>query len=170
MTIDTLVRPIDGERIDMESMPLTPAFASIVVGTDGSGRAKVAVGKAISLARSNRARLGVVSGYRPVSEQRLRGQRKEVPEKYLWMVNPHQEVDSLLDEAVEEARSQGVEASPYARDTDPASAVLDVAEELGADLLVVGNRGMQGARRFLGSVPSKIAHHAGCSVLIVNTA
>jgi len=57
-----------------------------------------------------------------------------------------------------------------ARETDPASALLDVAEEIGADLLVVGNKGMRGPRRYLGSVPSKVAHHAGCTVLIVDTA
>jgi nucleotide-binding universal stress UspA family protein len=44
-----------------------------------------------------------------------------------------------------------------------------VAEEVGADLVVVGNRGMKGARRVLGSVPNTIAHGATCSVLIADT-
>jgi nucleotide-binding universal stress UspA family protein len=52
---------------------------------------------------------------------------------------------------------------------DPAAAILQVAEEVGADLIVVGNKGMRGAARILGSVPNNIAHRTGCSVLIVNT-
>ena len=58
----------------------------------------------------------------------------------------------------------------YAREGDPADAILDVAEERGADLIVVGNKGMTGAKRFLlGSVPNKVSHHAPCSVLIIRT-
>jgi nucleotide-binding universal stress UspA family protein len=52
---------------------------------------------------------------------------------------------------------------------DPAKALLSVAEEVGADLIVVGNKGMKGAKRVLGSVPNDIAHHAPCAVLIVST-
>jgi nucleotide-binding universal stress UspA family protein len=48
--------------------------------------------------------------------------------------------------------------------------LVELAEHLKADLLIVGNRGMTGVRRFmLGSVPNKVAHHAPCSVLIVDT-
>ena len=58
----------------------------------------------------------------------------------------------------------------FARQGDAADAILDVAEEQRADLIVVGNKGMTGAKRFLlGSVPNKISHHAPCSVLIVRT-
>ena len=64
----------------------------------------------------------------------------------------------------------GVEAECYARRGDPAEAILDVAEEQDADLIVVGSKGMHGSRRFLlGSVPDKVSHHAPCSVLIVRT-
>ncbi len=60
--------------------------------------------------------------------------------------------------------------TPYAREGDPADAILNVAEEANADLIVVGNKGMTGARRFLlGSVPNKVSHHAPCSVIIVRT-
>jgi hypothetical protein len=44
-----------------------------------------------------------------------------------------------------------------------------VAEEVHADLIVVGNRGMRGARRMLGSIPNHISHHAACDVLVVDT-
>jgi nucleotide-binding universal stress UspA family protein len=68
------------------------------------------------------------------------------------------------------AREAGVEVDVYARQGDPAYALLDVAEEREADLIVVGNKGMGGAKRFLlGSVPNKVSHHAPCSVLIIRT-
>ena len=64
----------------------------------------------------------------------------------------------------------GVESRTYAREGDPADAILDVAEELGSDLIVLGNKGMTGAKRFLlGSVPNKVSHHAPCSVMIIRT-
>ena len=63
-----------------------------------------------------------------------------------------------------------MEVTTHAREGDPADAILDVAEEAKADVIVVGNKGMTGARRFLlGSVPNKISHHAPCSVYIVRT-
>jgi nucleotide-binding universal stress UspA family protein len=66
--------------------------------------------------------------------------------------------------------AQGIETESHARKGDPADALLHVADEQDADLIVVGNKGMTGAKRFLlGSVPDKISHHASCSVLIVRT-
>ena len=86
------------------------------------------------------------------------------------MVNPREDVDATLAEAAERVAEAGVESRSYAREGDPADAILDVAEELGADLIVVGNKGMTGAKRFLlGSVPNKVSHHAPCSVLIIRT-
>jgi nucleotide-binding universal stress UspA family protein len=87
-----------------------------------------------------------------------------------WMINPREDVEATLAGAAEDARAAGIEAATYPREGDPADAILDVAEELGADLIVVGNKGMTGAKRFLlGSVPNRVSHHAPCSVLIVRT-
>jgi nucleotide-binding universal stress UspA family protein len=146
-------------------------FASIVAGTDGSDTAKTAVRYAIDLARELGARLQIVSAYEPVSDQRLRSQKIEVPKDLQWMVNPRDDVLGLLAAAQEEALHAGVtEVETFARQGDAADAILDVAEEQRSDLIVVGNRGMTGARRFLlGSVPNKISHAAPCSVLIVRT-
>jgi nucleotide-binding universal stress UspA family protein len=146
-------------------------FASIVVGTDGSDTAKTAVHYAIDLARQLGSRLQVVSAYEPVSDHRLRDEQVEVPKDLQWMVNPREDVLALLDDAAEEAKSVGLEdVETFARQGDAADAVLDVAEEQRADLIVVGNKGMTGAKRFLlGSVPNKVSHHAPCSVLIVRT-
>jgi len=146
-------------------------FASIVVGTDGSQTAKTAVRYAIDLARELGARLQIVSAYEPVAAQRLRGEKLEVPKDLQWIVNPHEDVLAMLAEARQEAVGAGVEqVETFARQGDAADAILDVAEEQRSDLIVVGNRGMTGAKRFLlGSVPNKVSHHAPCSVLIVRT-
>ena len=145
-------------------------FRSIVVGTDGSETAAKAVGAAVGLARLSGASLEIVSAYEPVSNQRLREEARQVPADMQWMVNPREDVDATLAEAAERVADAGVEARTYAREGDPADAILDVAEERGSDLIVVGNKGMTGAKRFLlGSVPNKVSHHAPCSVLIVRT-
>jgi nucleotide-binding universal stress UspA family protein len=145
-------------------------FASIVVGTDGSETAREAVRQAVALAAELGARLQIVSAYEPVPAGRLRQEAQQVPEDLQWMINPREDVDSTLRDAAEVAREGGVEAATYARQGDPADAILDVAEEQGADLIVVGNKGMTGARRFLlGSVPNRVSHHAPCSVLIIRT-
>jgi nucleotide-binding universal stress UspA family protein len=146
-------------------------FASIVVGTDGSDTATTAVRYAIDLARELGARLQIVSAYEPVSDQRLRNDKVAVPKDLQWMVNPRGDVLMLLEAAQREARDAGVaHVETFARQGDAADAILDVAEEQRSDLIVVGNRGMTGAKRFLlGSVPNKVSHHAPCSVLIVRT-
>src|SRR6202000_1183244 len=90
------------------------------------------------------------------------------PDDLQWMVNPREDVDATLSEAADEVREAGLDGETFARAGGPAGAILDVAEERDADLIVVGNKGMTGARRFLlGSVPNKVSHHAPCSVLII---
>jgi nucleotide-binding universal stress UspA family protein len=146
-------------------------FGSIVVGTDGSATAAIAVRHATELAGQFGARLHIVSAYEPVSDQRLRSERIEIPKDLQWMVNPREDVLDLLESARNEAVEAGVsQVETFARQGDAADAILDVAEEQRSDLIVVGNRGMTGAKRFLlGSVPNKVSHHAPCSVLIVRT-
>jgi nucleotide-binding universal stress UspA family protein len=145
-------------------------FGAIVVGTDGSDTASEAVRQAVDLAKATGAKLQLVSAYEPVSNQRLREESTQVPEDMQWMVNPREDVDATLDGAEELAKEAGVEVEKFARQGDPADAILDVAEETKADLIIVGNKGMTGARRFLlGSVPNKVSHHAPCSVLIIRT-
>ena len=145
-------------------------FKSIVVGTDGSETATQAVCQAVGLASVLGATLELVSAYEPVPGQRLAHERLEAPEDLQWAINPREEVDTTLEAAAEIARQSGVEVNAYARQGDPADAILDVAEEQSADLIVVGNKGMTGAKRFLlGSVPNKVSHHAPCSVLIIRT-
>jgi nucleotide-binding universal stress UspA family protein len=144
---------------------------SIVVGTDGSETAGKAVREAGELAAQLGATMEVVSAYEPVGRQRLREEARQVPEDMQWMVSAREDVDSTLREAAEQLKELGVTTvNVHAREGDPADAILDVAEEQDSDLIVVGNKGMSGAKRFLlGSVPNKVSHHAPCSVLIIRT-
>jgi nucleotide-binding universal stress UspA family protein len=145
-------------------------FKSIVVGTDGSATATEAVRQAVELAHAVGAKLELVSAYEPVPAQRLADERREAPEDLQWAITPREDVDAMLEAAATVAREAQVEVDVYPRQGDPADALLDVAEEREADLIVVGNKGMTGAKRFLlGSVPNKVSHHAPCSVLIIRT-
>jgi nucleotide-binding universal stress UspA family protein len=143
-------------------------FRSIVVGTDGSDEAREAVRQAIALAARDGARLDIVSAWESVPSARLRDDVQA--EEPAWHVTRREELDATLREAQSEAEAAGVTAVVNASQGDPADAILDVAEERSADLIVVGNKGLTGAKRFLlGSVPNRVSHHAPCSVLIVRT-
>ena len=145
-------------------------FDRIVVGTDGSETANEAVRQATELAKAVGSSIDLVSAYEPVSSARLREEAQQVPKDMEWMVNPREDVDATLKTAAEQIEEAGVEVHVHAREGDPADAIIDVAEERKTDLIIVGNKGMTGAKRFLlGSVPNKVSHHAPCSVLIIRT-
>ena len=84
-------------------------------------------------------------------------------------VTMHQEVATELGERALSSWAKGLEAEAHAVNGDAVSAILDVAEEVAADLVVVGSKGMHGTRRFIGSVPNSVSHGASCAVLIVKT-
>jgi nucleotide-binding universal stress UspA family protein len=144
---------------------------TVLVGTDGSDTAAAAVARAIEVARGLGARLQIVSAYEPVPEGRLRYEAPPAPSDLAWTVNLRDDVLALLESVDRDARAAGIEqVETFARVGDGADAILDVAEEQRCDLIVVGNKGMTGATRFLlGSVPNKVSHHAPCSVMIVRT-
>ena len=145
---------------------------SILVGTDGSSTAAVAVKRATELAAALGAQLQIVSAYAATGAAGAAERRPGATEVALWALNPPREdVIALLADAEGAALSAGVPVvETFARVGDAADAILDVAEEQGCDLIVVGHKGMTGATRFLlGSVPNKVSHHAPCSVLIVRT-
>lgn len=140
----------------------------IVVGTDGSDTARRAVSEGLRLAKLLDAEVHLVSAYEPVRGTRIAGAAVAAAE--IWQPLPDSEVNAVLAEAAGAARAQGLQVHTHARRGDPAEAVLDVAEDTNASMIVVGNKGMSSARRFvLGSVPNKISHHAPCNVLIVST-
>ena len=145
-------------------------FTRIVVGTDGSETAAEAVRQAIDLARLAGASLSIVSAYEPVPKRRLEGEQQGVPADVQHEIGPREDVNLVLDAAAAEAKKAGIEVQTHPIEAEPAEAILNVAEETNADLIVVGNKGMTGARRFLlGSVPNNVSHHAPCSVIIVRT-
>jgi nucleotide-binding universal stress UspA family protein len=133
-------------------------YANVVVGTDGSHTANLAVAHACELVTHGGGTLHIV---------------------HAWDVSPA--MARLGDEAGDSGAMMLAEVAAVCADTgatvqthlmrdDPADALLDVADAVHADLIVIGNRGMSGAKRFLlGSVPNKVSHHAHCTVLIVRT-
>jgi nucleotide-binding universal stress UspA family protein/GNAT superfamily N-acetyltransferase len=130
--------------------PVRPgrAIRTIVVGTDGSETGADALAVALQLAAALRSELHVVSAYGPF----------QAPS----------EAESVLAEATRAVRAEGLEAVTHARRDDPADALIAVAQEHDADLLVVGSRSMgRASRQHPDSVPNKVFHHALCSVLIV---
>jgi nucleotide-binding universal stress UspA family protein len=145
-------------------------FSSIVVGTDGSDTAEEAVRQAAELAGRLGARVHLVCVYEPVPGAHGDAGDVDVHAESGWVLRPRKAVDATLASAAAVFAQAGVEVDLYAQRGDPADAILDVAEERGADLIIVGNRGRTGAKRFLlGSVPNRISHHAPCAVLIIRT-
>jgi nucleotide-binding universal stress UspA family protein len=150
------------------------AFDVIVVGTDGSETAGAALSKAVELAAEGGGALHVVHAHRLVSAGQL-GSAAAVgaPTFDLNDVNHSIENQSrvICERAAEQATAAGVKkVETHTCPGDPADALVDVAEQVSADLVVVGNRGMAGVKRFvLGSVPNKVSHHCPCSLLIVDT-
>jgi nucleotide-binding universal stress UspA family protein len=145
-------------------------FKRIVVGTDGSETAAEAVRQAVELAKLTGATLSLVSAYQPASGRRVQAEQAEAPADVQYEIGPREDVNLVLDAAAADAKKEGLEVQTHPVEADPADAILNVAEETKADLIVVGNKGMTGARRYLlGSVPNNVSHHAPCSVMIVRT-
>jgi nucleotide-binding universal stress UspA family protein len=145
-------------------------YRNVVVGTDGSGTATAAVRAAAELAAASGALLTVVTAFTPHRADIARAQ-EEAPEEIRWRITESGEADEKALDAAHLARSLGVKDVRVRSEAgDPADALIDVAEDTGGDLIVVGSKGMTGAARFvLGSVPNKVSHHAPCDVLIVAT-
>ncbi len=126
--------------------------------------------QAIDLAKAMGSKLYVVSAFVPSEPVADRGEAVEIPADVQHTTGPRQGVNQVLDAAAGDAEKAGVEVEILPREGDPADALLDVAEDVNADLIVVGNKGMTGAKRFLlGSVPNKVSHHAPCGVYIART-
>ncbi len=145
-------------------------FARIVVGTDGSATAAEAVRVAIGLARMASAELHLVRACQPPALAMA-----AVPEVGAAAL-PADVIDAMRQDAkdnlaqlAEELTATGLKVHTYVTAEAPGPALCQTANAVDADLLVVGNRGMQGARRLLGSVPNHVTHHAPCAVLVVRT-
>ena len=142
-------------------------YEAIVVGTDGSETAKRAVDEATRLAEAMGGRLHIVAAYEPLRGAKIVGAPEGAAK--VWEVRPDAEVQNVIQQAEAGARIKGVEVEAHTLTGDPADALLEIADQQNADLIVVGNRGMHGVTRVLGSVPNKVSHRATCNVLIVAT-
>jgi nucleotide-binding universal stress UspA family protein len=140
-------------------------FRTILVGADDSGTAARAVRTAVELVKSLGGTLHVVTAYNPPSAHAAAV--GALPQEYIDRVTDP--ADLLLAKLREDIAKEGVEARYHPAAGSPAEAIVRVADQVGADLIVVGNKGMKGVRRVLGSVPNSVAHQANCSVLIVDT-
>ena len=134
------------------------------MGIDVSATADIALGRAVDLARLTGATLHVVSAYEP-NPARVSGGS---PSKE-FSVGSDFKADAALQRALGQARTENIEVHEHAPKGSASDALLAIAKEHSADLIVIGSVGMQGARRVLGSVPNKVSHQASCDVLIVQT-
>ena len=141
-----------------------------MVGTDGSASATEAVRHAAGLAAAFGATLTIVSAYAPDPERDERA-KADVPSDLQWTVTDSAAATERAAEGRRIAREAGVErVGVYVEAGEPADVVVGAAAERGADVIVVGSKGMTSPTRFLvGSVPNKISHHAPCDVIIVHT-
>ncbi len=149
-------------------------FGVIVVGTDGLERAERAVALAAELAHASGASLHLVLAYKGVAQataDALAAGAVVTPPSDLEAEASEEAatIGDAIEAQAEALRARGLSVATHTVPASPASAILDIATEVGADLVVVGNRGMTGAKRVLGSVPNALAHQATCSVLIAPT-
>jgi nucleotide-binding universal stress UspA family protein len=149
-------------------------YKSIIVGIDGSETARAAMLKAADLAKLTGARVHLVTASPKGRLSELVGLDPMAAGMVETLQRTEQELTTasseMLKRAADELRSAGVEAETYLVEDDPAGAILSVAESASGDLIVVGNKGMRGAKRFvLGSIPNAVAHRATCDVSIVRT-
>lgn len=148
-------------------------YDNIVVGTDGSDTAAIAVAHAMALAQAGGGTLHVVHAYEHVSlGLAAAAAGSGGPPVDLERLNDglRSGGQSVVDDVVLEGARGGVVVVPHLVSGEPADVLLTVAGQVNADLIVVGNRGMSGMKRFmLGSVPNRISHHCTCNLLIVDT-
>ena len=135
-------------------------FRTIVVGTNWSDTAEIALVRALELARLADAQLHVVTAHDPALKPVVGGASPPASA-------PDFQSDVVLDRLLERHGAADLEVKLHTVTEEPGDAILAVAGRVGADLVVVGNRGMQ--RRVLGSIPNKVSHRAPCDVLIVQT-
>jgi nucleotide-binding universal stress UspA family protein len=140
-------------------------FDTIVVGADGSPTAAEAVKKAMALVKLTGGQLHIVTAYKP---EEITSSVREIDE-YFKSVGSSHHAESLLADLAARARVVGVEVKTHMSKSPPADAICEVAVEVKADLIVVGNKGMRGVHRILGSVPNSVAHKAPCDVLVAFT-
>jgi len=147
-------------------MPTDP----IVAGTDGSPSAQLAVDRAGELAKALETTVHVVSAHSSASAGEWMAAAGGVAVAERADVEQGQQAaEKIVAEARNRLQRWGINVQTHVCQGEPAQALITVAEGEHAQMIVVGNRGMTGVRRLLGSVPNRVSHHARCGVLIVAT-
>jgi nucleotide-binding universal stress UspA family protein len=137
-------------------------ISTVAVGTDGSETAEEAVKQAADLARRFDAKLVLLSAF-PGAQ----GFAAYAGIELEWVSSSQAAVKTMLADSETALRQEGIECETRLAEGDPADVLVQLAAECGADVLVIGNKGMN--RRVLGSVPNKVTHKAGCTVMVVKT-
>src|SRR5207244_3556802 len=120
--------------------------------------------------KTNQATLHVVTAFETASLARKQRELEEAPVDMQWAFNARDQIDITASDAAELAKSEGIDVQSHVLNASPADALIDVAAERDADLIVVGNKGMTGVKRYVpGNIPNKVSHRAPCSVLVVQT-
>jgi nucleotide-binding universal stress UspA family protein len=141
-----------------------------VAGTDGSETAQLAVDRAGELAHALGATVHVVSSYATTSPGAWMAAAGGVAFAELPTAQEAEaQAEAIVARAREHLERRGLSVRTHVCCGDPAEALITIAGDEQAQMIVVGNRGMNGARRVLGSVPNRVSHRARCGVLIVPT-
>jgi nucleotide-binding universal stress UspA family protein len=140
-------------------------LSRVAVGTDGSRTAREAVSMAADLASRFDAKLILLSAFQGSGARapRRTGSSQEIE----WAANSSARVREILSRTENELKAKGIDCATRVDEGDAAEVLVELAAECGADLLVIGNKGMH--RRVLASVPNTVTHRAPCSVLVVKT-
>ena len=145
-------------------------YQTVLVGTDGSDSSYRAVDRAAELARDAGAKLVIVCAYHAASERQVAAAGDALGDEAYQVVGSTPAEDSLRTAAERAAKAGAPDVETSAVSGDPVRTLIHSIEQHKADLLVVGNRGLNTlAGRLLGSVPSDVSRHARCDVLIVHT-
>lgn len=147
------------------------AYRTVVVGTDGSDTSLRAVARAGALAGAAGATLVVVCAYLPTEDDRDMDRARDTLGGEAFQVTGSTPAESTASQAADEARKAGAgEVRTVAVAGSPVEVLLDVVRRESADLLVVGNRGLNSVKgRLLGSVPADATRRSEVDVLVVHT-
>jgi nucleotide-binding universal stress UspA family protein len=146
-------------------------FKQILAATDGSDNSYEAVRLACELAKNcPGSKVNVVTAFHALTPAEMIEMTQELPEEFRQVVHAGYTAEQHLDGAKQIAAEVGIKASFTDIADDPSDAIIEAAEHLDADLIVMGSRGARiGKRIFHGSVSNRVLHHAPCSVLVIKS-
>jgi nucleotide-binding universal stress UspA family protein len=140
---------------------------TILVGTDGSETANRAVARAAEMASETGAALHIITAYKAPSVQKLQAQRASLPEEFRCSVSGDSDAQDIVRNAAELASKMGIKVATHLATGNPAKVIIKKAHDLGADIVVVGHKGIE--RKIRRSVPGAVSQGADRDVVLVDT-